>query len=117
MGADQGHLRLDASQFAWFDKNAPNSYIYDCRDLFLLAGGQDTLMYYTARAGDDEPCIAVARSRDMEFGAMDLDADTVVEFRKPYFGKIAANQFTVRRSSRRIGVPGPFHLRVLREWC
>ena len=56
---------LDAAKFGWFDRNAPHSYIYDCRDPFLLEHEGDCVMYYTARADDDQPCIAAARSSDM----------------------------------------------------
>lgn len=56
---------LDASDFAWFDQNAPNSYIYDCRDPYMMPYQDHYLMYYTARADDDHPCIAAARSSDM----------------------------------------------------
>jgi hypothetical protein len=56
---------LDASDFKWFDKNAPHSYIYDCRDPYMLPYQGDCLLYYTARADDDHPCIAAARSSDM----------------------------------------------------
>ena len=56
---------LDASEFDWFDRNAPDSYIYDCRDPYLMLHEDHCLMYYTARADDDVPCIAAARSTDM----------------------------------------------------
>ena len=60
-----GQHVLDASDFDWFDKNAPHSYIYDCRDPYMIPYQGDCLIYYTARADDDHPCIAAARSSDM----------------------------------------------------
>ena len=56
---------LDAARFPWFDRNAPHAHFYDCRDPFLLEHGDGYLMYYTARADDDVPCIAAAASDDL----------------------------------------------------
>ena len=56
---------LDAARFPWFDRNAPHAHFYDCRDPFLLEHGDGYLLYYTARADDDVPCIAAAASDDL----------------------------------------------------
>ena len=56
---------LDAALFPWFDRNAPHAHFYDCRDPFLLQRGDGYLLYYTARADDDVPCIAAASSADL----------------------------------------------------
>ena len=56
---------LDAARFPWFDRNAPHAHFYDCRDPFLLQHGDGYLLYYTARADDDVPCIAAACSDDL----------------------------------------------------
>lgn len=56
---------LDAARFPWFDRNAPHAHFYDCRDPFLLEHGDGYLLYYTARADDDVPCIAAASSDDL----------------------------------------------------
>ncbi len=53
---------LDGARFAWFDQHAP---IYDCRDPYLVGREHEFILYYTARVGNDEPCIAAARSSDM----------------------------------------------------
>jgi hypothetical protein len=56
---------LDASDFEWFEAGTPYWSDYHCRDPYLLLHQSDCLMYYTARAVDNMPCIAAARSSDM----------------------------------------------------